>query len=322
MSKMARDARAAMKAKARALGGSADTQPLSSAAPTVGKPRMARKAGGAVDAKVTGAKSAARADRKPRAKKDAGGDLGFPEGMSPAEIRKMVARNAMRDAMGMVTMGRLPSRALVAPSRAVTTTTAPAAASAVAPSAPSAVSTAVRGAEEVAPRVRPAPYRAEGTVNVSPSVPPIPRGSPRSLFMAANRAAELGLGDDGAIRERPVVDRGIGTRTDRMDDRAPDMVVRATRPAPVAAPAVSGPETTDADRLNAISLGQSRMGPIQRDEAPAGAAEAAAAQRMMERRRLIESTPTTGGEVGTFRRGGIVKNTLKGRKSKAGKPRC
>lgn len=316
MSKMAKTARAAMKAKARAMGGAADAKPLSSAGKAVTSPRMARKSGGAVEAKVSGAKSAARADRKPRAKKDVGGDLGFPEGMTPAEIRKMVARNAMRDAMGMVGLSRLPG------TRAVATTAAPVASTAVAPAGANAISTAVRGADEVAPHVRPAPYRAEGTVNVSPSVPPIPRGSPRSLFMAANRAAELGLGDDGPVRPGPDVGRGPDTRTERMDNsRAPDMVIRATRPSPVAAPSMSGPETTSADRLNAISAGQSRVGPMLRDEMPVGAVEAAAAQRMMDRRRAIEAAAPTDAPLGNFKRGGNVKVALKDRKSKPGKPR-
>jgi hypothetical protein len=99
------------------------------------------------------------------------------------------------------------------------------------------------------------------------------------------------------------------------------MGIRATRPAPVAAPSMPGPETTSADRLNAISAGQSRIGPMLRDEAPTSAAELVAAQRMINRRREIEANPTTGGVDGTFKRGGLVKSALKGHKSKPGKSR-
>mgnify|MGYP003386388913 CR=1 FL=1 len=318
MSKMARTARAAMKEKARAMGGTADAQPLSTAAKTVSKPRMARKTGGAVETKVAGDKTASRADRKPRTKKADGGSLGMDIWLAlPPALRRMTTPDQMARDANLATGFVGSGRALAAPSRALVTAEAPAN---IARAAPSEVSTAVRGAGESAPRARPDWYRAEGTVNVTPSLPAIQAGAPRTLFMAADRAARLRLGDEGADRERAPVDRGIGTRTDRDDAAAPDMVIRATRPAPepvAAAPA----ESATADRLNAISLGQSRMGPIQRDEAPMGAAEMAAAQRMSDRRRAIEAAGPTDAPLGNFKRGGNVKSALKGRKSKPGPSR-
>lgn len=259
--------------------------------------RPKRKEGG----EVAGKPAAQRADRKPRA--DGGRDmtdLGYP-GMTWAQVRRKMIRDSANDAINTVA-GASPITRL------------PRAAAALVPAARGAVT----AAEEVAPvlRSRPEPYRAEGRINVSP--PPIPRGAPRTLFQTANNLAAARVGSDGDNREWPTV----GVRTDREMARpepAPSipisMEIRAQRPA------APPPESTTADRLNALSLGQSRMGPIQAVEAPANAAERASADLIARRRAQIEATPTEGGVVGNFRHGGKVKNALNVRQSPTGKPR-
>jgi hypothetical protein len=303
---MAKDARAAMKAKARVMGGTADAQPMAGSSKVVGKPRLFRKLGGAAEAKVHGAKSDARADRKPRIKKaDAGsvsGQLGFDENMTPAEMKKLVIRNAMRDAMGMVGRGQMRR---------------------------GPIASAVPIAERATEALQSSPAGAASRILPSVRGPSGPNLSGASAPAALAGASVLGLSSDTpptplqnvSPQSMEAVDRGVGTRTDRMDNSSPDMVIRATRPAPVPAPAMPGPETSTDDRLNAISAGQSRIGPMLRDEAPTGGAELLAAQRMMDRRRAIEANPTTGGVDGTFKRGGLVKSALKGHKSKPGKSR-
>jgi len=285
------------------------------------KARLVRKAGGAVEMGVAGAKADARADRKPRVKKEGGGPA------APADSLGMRLYQSLPSSLRRnprITPAELEANAAMATGVAGAT-------GGLARLAPRVAAPLLRGtrAEGATPRVRPEPYRAEGTVNVSPSVPPIPRGSPRSLFMAANRAAELGLGNDGPVRTGPVVDPSAGMDPENLPTtlvvppRA-NSAAAPSRPPPnrPRSPAMLGPETTSADRLNDLSLGMSRSRESAFDETPQNTAEMQA-QRNIAARRISTLDPRdpTNTSPGNQKRGGRIKSMLKDRKSKPGKPR-
>jgi hypothetical protein len=101
-------------------------------------------------------------------------------------------------------------------------------------------------------------------------------------------------------------------------EQVPVMVV--TAPAPRASRAT--PEALTADRLNAMSLAQSRMGPMEKSELPHSTAEINAWNNMQDRRALIERNPTVGGVDVAFdpnmKRGGGVKKNHSPKQRKSG----
>ena len=279
----ARKGRAAMKAKAERMaktGGQPGMTVQHAPEVQASKGRKSHRSTFKTGGKVDGAKGKARADRVQR--KADGGEamdmtkLGFPPGTTPREARRMIAQGAIRDATAL-TLG--PRRLLEA---------APAVAGQVVRQGRNAL--AESEPVVAAPRSRPEPYPAEFTFNEP--IPAMPRGAPRSTFDTANRLA------DEAVRSRP-------DRSDRqpMATQPPiEMEIRAQRPAPPSPVPVSWSDPTS-DRLNAISMGQSRQstrGAPMADEMPQNAQEQKMAANLIARRAQIERTPTTGGESGDF----------------------
>jgi hypothetical protein len=232
--------------------------------------------------KVGGNLAAIRADRKQRAKKAGGGglfDAATPEQWAAAELASREAA-----ARGEPTRAERIMRAFTPP---------------------------FAGAGLVGPTSRNlfwhvGPTLAAGTGLATEALMPASRSSGTRFRSPVAALAESGNPVTGA--EGPVP-----TRASRVPgatwveptvptSRAPDMVVTAPRmPAGPVPDHPYDPQDSIADRLNAISLGQSRMGPPVSEEAPQGDYERQAAQNMIARRAMIENpnyvSPVAGVEV-------------------------
>lgn len=311
MSHFAKIARTAAKAKARARARKIaqvakadfpDMKPIRRALKTG---RMPHEEGG----KVEGVQAKARADRKPRTKKADGGSLGENiVGALPRRYRRMITPEEADVLAGAAIGSTSPLGAEAGASRALT----------VRPPEPRS---RVFGLDQVAP-----PPRRFGRKPAEPAPGPSmdeialenrlsSQMSPKAAAIAG--AASLGaagvgaglIGAQGPATNANDTSPFVPSRPERRSN--PDMVITAPRPS--AAPVSR--ETLNADRLNELSLAQSRMGPPSSGDMPRNAAETAALRNMAARRALIESTPTIGGTDVPFdpnmKRGGKVKRKSK-----------
>jgi len=237
--------------------------------------------------KVEGAKATVRADQKPRTKKADGGSLG--ENIINALPLRYRRRITPQDAevLANAAVGSVaPTPMIGGPAMGM--------------------ATRARGRPPVEPMAEPMgnrPMPPSGRVMdaeeaMARRAPPM---SPATAALTLGTAAALsgmGGGDDAGSF--------ISSRGERRSN--PNMVVTAPR-----RPAAVRTSDDMTDRLNAMSLAQSRNGPPSADELPRNDREQQAALNMMQRRVEIENNPTTGGVSVPFddsllrKRGGAVK---------------